>query len=108
MARFRFVDGPNSLNCTLPAALSADPLPSRSVHVRASVWPAIGFRVPVSPSACSAKNFPTDVFNAVLPVPNKSYEAPTRIVQSVQQEMQVTESEWRAGTNRPAETSSAG
>jgi hypothetical protein len=36
------------------------------------------------PSACCPRNFPTETLSAVLPVPNRSYDAPLRIVQSFQ------------------------
>jgi hypothetical protein len=60
------------------------PFLSRSVHARASVCPASGLTDEASPSACCDRNLPTDVFSAVLPLPNRSYDAPNRTAQSFQ------------------------
>ena len=63
---------PSSLNWTLPFASKIVPFLSRSVHARVSVWPASGFTDEARPSASCARNLPTDVLSAVLPLPNRS------------------------------------
>src|SRR5262249_30541109 len=60
------------------------PFLSRSVHWRASAWPASGLVDEAKPSACCARNLPTDTFSAVLPLPKRSYDAPKRTAQSFQ------------------------
>ena len=83
----RFWVGPNSLNWTLPrhpAPIRCRRDPSKCAYR----LPRHRIEDAVSPSACCARNFPTDVFSAVLPVPKRSNDAPTRTVQSFQQGMQ--------------------
>ena len=84
MPKLLFEVTPSSLNCTLPFASKIVPFLSRSVHARVSIWPASGLVDVARPSACWPRNLPTDSFSAVLPVPNRSYDAPPRTVQSFQ------------------------
>ena len=72
------------MNWTFPCASKIVLFPSRSVHARVSFWPASGLVFVARPSACCPRNLPTENFSAVFPVPNRSYEAPARIVQSFQ------------------------
>src|SRR5712671_2501540 len=75
---------PISLNCTVPLASKIVPLRSRSVHARESVWLPPGLTDEARPSACCPRNLPIDVFSAVLPLPNRSNDAPKRTDQSFQ------------------------
>src|SRR5262245_19336075 len=79
-----------SFACRFPLASKIVPLRSKSVQVRTSVWPLSGFTDEARPSACCARNLPIEVLSAVLPLPNRSYEAPTRTDQSFQQGRQDT------------------
>src|SRR2546428_151787 len=60
-------DAPISLNCGLPAAASAEPLPSRSVQPRVAVWSCIGLVDEAVPADADATYLPTVAFSAVLP-----------------------------------------
>src|SRR5262245_56928222 len=93
---------PISLYCALPPESSADPLPSRSVHVLVSSALRIGFTDCAMLSSCDTRHLPVEALMAVLPVPNRSYEPPTRMAQSFQHGRHVIAFADRSGTNRPA------
>src|SRR5688572_16145137 len=106
--KLTLVVAPISLNWMLPAASITVPLPSRSVQVRVFDWPPSGLSDEVVPSALAARNLPTDTFNAVRPLPKRSYEPPARIDQSCQQGWQSAAGTLRSGTNGLAGAYSSG
>src|SRR5262245_48371010 len=93
------VDAPISENWIEPSGFTTVPSLLLSRHVRVFDCAPSGFRLDVVPSALAARNFPTDSFNAVLPLPKRSYEPPARIDQSWKQGWQSAASTSRAGTN---------
>src|SRR5215203_3412982 len=85
---------PISFIWMLPSAPITVPLRSRSVHVRVSDWPPSGLSDEVVPRALAARNLPSEAFSAVLPVPNRSNDAPARSDQSFQHGWQSAAATW--------------
>src|SRR5262249_47725173 len=67
----RFVEGPSSLSCAMSS-------PLRSTHVRVSAAPPIGLKSSPRFDENDCTYLPMLPLTAVLPLPNRSYDAPKR------------------------------
>src|SRR5437879_6232622 len=105
------VDVPHSpLARLLPRLPSRTKFPFVSFHVRAALTACDGIGLLDSGTSVPwpIEYLPHETLTAVLPLPNRSYAAPTRGRTSFQFGTLATGSTVRAGTNRPAGTVKAG
>src|SRR5687768_17295321 len=87
--------GPISISCAISS-------PFRSSQLRGSLAIDTGLYVEAKPGPCDCTYFPIVPLIAVLPLPNRSYDAPNLGETSFQFGTLGTRANRRSGTNRPA------